>query len=113
MAFLFNVRFPTEPGLLEPLRDLAGRVAQYAGYREPDARQIAVAIGDSAAAAFAQLPAGAADLEIQFHTSDGTFEVTLVIAGAMATPPAAFSCVREGSRTICRLTRKLPDAFVD
>lgn len=113
MPFLFNVRFSSDSTLVDPLRDVAKRVALYAGYREPDARQIGTAVGNSTAAACAQLADGAPDLEIQFHTSDTSFDVTLLVDAPLANTPSAFTCVREGSRTVCRYTRKLPDAFGD
>jgi hypothetical protein len=111
MPFLFNVRFSRDAALVDPLRDLADRVAQYAGYRATEAQQIGATVGSTTAAAFAELAATADDLEIQFHTSDTTFDVTLVIDGTLARSPAPFTCVQEGSRTVCRLTRKLPDTL--
>jgi hypothetical protein len=113
MPFLFNVRFSSDSKLVEPLRELADRVALYVGYGAPDARQISAAVGESTAAAFAQLPANAEEIEIRFHTSDATFDVTIVVGGALTNPPGAFTCVREGAQTVCRLTRKLPEAFSD
>jgi hypothetical protein len=112
MAFLFNIRFPCEAALLGPLRDLSNRVAQYAGYAAHDAGEIGAAISGSAAHASGELPASARDIEIQFHTSDSAFEVTLVLPAATSNPPDGFTCTREGSGMVCRFTRRLPDAFL-
>ena len=107
MPFLLHIQVPCDTGFTDPVRELVDRLAQYAGYQPSDARQI----GDSAAGAFARMQGCAAHAELAFQTSDVAFELTLVLAGAMAETPAGFTCIREGERTICRLQRNLPEAF--
>jgi hypothetical protein len=112
MAFLFNIRFSCERALVDPLRDLTDRVAQYAGYAARDANEIGDAVGDSAAMAVGQSSDSAPDVEIEFHTSDTAFEVTLSVPGGAFETPDGFTCTREGSVTVCRFTRRLPDVFL-
>lgn len=109
MPFLFNIRVPCDAGFVDPVRELVDRVARYAGYEAPDARQI----GEVAAAALARLPRSEENAELQFQTSDGNFELTLVLNGAVAETPSGFTCTRDGARTICRLERRLPGAVSD
>jgi hypothetical protein len=118
MTFLFRISVPRDPAFVAPLRDLAGRVAQFAGYDADEAGRIGKTVHDSAVTAIRTAPA-AGSLDIRFDTSDGTFDVTLAFdstAGGEAFRPARgamdeVSLAREGNRTICRLSRKLPDVF--
>jgi hypothetical protein len=119
MAFLFSVRIPRDPAFVPPLRDLADRVAQYAGYAAGDAHEIGGTVRETAAA-LAQSAASPADLDIQFRTSGTTFEVTVAFEGVGGAEPHlssgamdAVAVARDGARTVCQLTRKLPDAFLD
>lgn len=107
MRFLFNASMPCDAAYADPFRDLVDRVAQYAGYHAAEARQIA----DHAADALAQLPRSPENAEFEFKASETTFDVTMVVAGALTEAPPGFTSSRDGGRTVFRLTRKLPEAF--
>jgi hypothetical protein len=111
MGFLFHVSLPGRTELLEPLRELAARVVEYAGYRQDDARELTAAITEGAAEAMRQASASPVEIDLQFHTDDERFEVTLSYpdrAGPQAGHIPSFVCGREGDRNICRMARNLP-----
>ena len=114
MSFLFNMSIPGDTGFLEPLLELATKVAGYAGYQARDAEQIASTIREGAAEAIRLTSAAPVPIEILFRTQAERFEVTLSYEHAApdrpvpARPVNGFVCNREGHLNICRLSKDLP-----
>jgi hypothetical protein len=111
MGFLFHVSLPGKTELLEPLRELAARVVEYAGYRQDDARELTSVITEGAAEAIRQASALPVAIDLQFETDDERFEVTLSYpdrAGPSSGSIPSFICGREGDRNVCRMARSLP-----
>jgi hypothetical protein len=111
MGFLFHVSLPGKSELLVPLRELAARVVEYAGYRQDDARELTSVITEGAAEAMRQASTAPLEIDLQFETDDDRFEVTLSYpdhAGSRSGSIKSFVCGREGDRNVCRMARNLP-----
>jgi hypothetical protein len=114
MPFLFNMSIPGDAVFLEPLVELAVKVAEYAGYEPADASEIAAAIRAGTAEVIGLTTASPVPIEIVFQTRDAEFEVAVSYedgSGRPATPQLAqtFQCEHKGHRTVCRMSRSLPD----
>ena len=115
MSFLFHMSIPGEASFLEPLLELAVKVAEYAGYRATDAQEIGASIRNGAAEAIRLAARSPMPLEIVFRTRDAQFEVTLSYDHGSSGRPApqhlaeSFRCGREGHLDICRMSRSLPE----
>jgi hypothetical protein len=110
MSFLFSVSIPGDTSFLKPLRELAVKVAEYAGFGVADATELGTAITDEASRSIS-LVSAAAPIEILFEKDDSRFLVTLAHDSARAQaggPTTAFECRPEGGRRVCRLARDLP-----
>lgn len=114
MPFLFNMSIPGDAGFLEPLHELAVKVAEYAGYQPADASAIAATIRAGTAEVISLTAASPVPIEIVFQTRDTEFEVRLSYDHRSSDRPAqhlaqTFGCGREGHLTVCRMSRRLPD----
>ena len=116
VSFLFNMSIPGDKGFLEPLLELAVKVAEYAGYQAADAKDIGATIRSGAAEAITLSAASPVPIEILFRTHETQFEVTLTYDNGSSGRPAprrlakTFTCGREGHLNICRMSRNLPDS---
>jgi hypothetical protein len=111
MGFLFHVSMPGKTELLVPLRELAARVVEYAGYRQEDARELTSVITEGAEEVIRQADTAPVEIDLQFQTDDERFEVTLSYpdrAGPRSGSLKSFVCGREGDRNVCRMARNLP-----
>ena len=114
MPFLFNMCIPGDVGFLEPLLEVAVKVAEYAGYQPADANEIATTIRAGTAEVIGLTAASPVPIEIVFQTRDTEFEVTLSYdhgsdGSAARHLVQVFQCGREGQLTVCRMSRSLPD----
>jgi hypothetical protein len=110
MSFLFSVSIPGDASFLEPLKELAVKVAEYAGYGVADATELGTTISDEASRAISLMSA-AAPIDVLFEKDESRFLVTLAHDSATAqagSPATSFQCRPEGGRRVCRLARDLP-----
>ncbi len=111
MSFLFSVSIPGDASFLEPLRELAVKVAEYAGYGVEDATELGMTITDEASRAISLMAAAAAPIDVLFEKDESRFLVTLAHESAKTqtgSPATGFDCRPEGGRRVCRLARDLP-----
>lgn len=113
-ALLVNLSIPSNARFIETVRDLALRVAEYAGYEASEAAEIARAVAGVAARAIQK--SGDGPLDVRFRREAGSLEVSLFYAGELADgagDPLGQSMDRvefgrDGHRHVCRMARLLP-----
>lgn len=113
-VLLFNLSIPADARFIETVRDLAVRVAEYAGYGASEATEIARAVEGIAARAIHESDDGPVD--VRFRREAGMLEVSLFYSRELAHNAAEplrpsmdrVEFGRDGSRHFCRMTRELP-----